>query len=125
MIVRVPLSEREEKILEEIEKNLYSEDDGSARPRSSSISDEKRNARLGVALFVVGLATLVGFFLSRSLWVGLLAFAAMVAGAVLLASGLSALMTKKGTRAEGHGNPAKRSFEAFEQRFRKRPPDDH
>ena len=125
MILKVPLSDREEKILEEIEKNLYSEDDRSARPRPSSPSDDKRNARIGAALFVAGLAILVGFFLSSSLWVGLLAFAAMVAGAVLLASSVSALVARKGTRVEGHGNPAKRSFEAFEQRFRKRPPGDH
>ena len=124
MILEVPLSEREEKILEEIEKNLHAEDDLSARGTVDSPDSPRNKARFGVALFVVGLATLVGFFLSRSLWVGLLAFGAMVAGAVLLASGVSGLWSGRATRVESHGNRGRISFEAFEQRFRKRPPGD-
>src|SRR5688500_16476980 len=125
MIPLVPLSEREEKILEEIEKNLHTEEDPSARATSSSRTSPKAKTRMGLAIFVIGLATLIGFFVSRSLLVGLLAFAAMVAGAVLLASGVSAVVAQKNTRVEGTRNRVVGSYEAFEQRFRKRPPGDH
>ena len=53
----MPLSDREQRILEEIEKNLYEEDPRFARAtrRTTPRFDRSKRARLGGLLFVIGL----------------------------------------------------------------------
>jgi hypothetical protein len=100
----VPLSEREQKILQEIERDLYREDPAFARdvkrpPRFT----EGTRARLGIAMFVCGFLMLIGFFIvtaatssqALSLLLGVLAFAAMVAGIVMMVGSLRALAASK------------------------------
>jgi hypothetical protein len=100
----VPLSEREQKILQEIERDLYREDPAFARdvkrpPRFA----EGTRARLGIALFACGFLTLIAFFVvtsatssqALSLLLGVVAFAAMVAGIVMMVGSLRALVTSK------------------------------
>ncbi len=88
----MPLSEREQKILEEIERDLYREDPSFARDVHSTrtgLSTAAR-ARLGGALFVAGLCSLFAFFAKQWLALGVVAFGAMVAGVVLVAGSLRA-----------------------------------
>ena len=100
----MPLSEREQKILQEIERDLYREDPAFARdvkrpPRFA----EGMRARLGIGLFACGFLMLIAFFVvtsatrsqAFSLLLGVLAFAAMVAGIVMMVGSLRALATSK------------------------------
>ena len=89
----MPLSEREQQILDEIERNLNREDaPGPARARPSRAASGTR-LKQGVALFVAGLLLLVlGFFSTRIVLVGVAAFAAMVGGAVLIATAAGSAM---------------------------------
>lgn len=84
----MPLSEHEQKILQEIERNLSQEDPSFARGvrgRAGRISEATR-ARLGVVAFVVGMFALLAFFLTGELIVGVVAFVGMLAGIVLFAN---------------------------------------
>lgn len=81
----MPLSDHEQRILDEIEKNLYSEDPAFARKRSSSVEDQRKRARLGALSFVAGVIGLFVFFSTALILVGVMAFAGMVLGIVLIA----------------------------------------
>jgi hypothetical protein len=105
-----PLSEREQKILEEIERGLYDEDPLFAQGRRARPSGSTAGrAKLGALTFVLGLTLLITFFITRLLLIGLLAFGGMVAGIVLLAGSVSAVV-----------RPTKRSVAEWEEKLRKR-----
>jgi Protein of unknown function (DUF3040) len=112
----VPLSDREEKILEEIEKNLHEEDPRFAREVGSRRTSHTGNIRNGVILFIVGLGLLIAFFLSGMVLVGVVAFGAMVAGIVLAAGALSGLATSHRAQRDRMSQ----AFSQWEQRIRER-----
>jgi hypothetical protein len=117
----VPLSEREQKILDEIERNLSDEDPRFAQERRSSASSRVASrARLGVVTFLLGFGLLIVFFLSRVLFAGLLAFVGMVAGIVLLASPVGALMSSAKHNTAQKGESVKRPFDRFDDNVRRR-----
>ena len=118
----MPLSEREQKILEEIEKNLYAEDSRFARDRPRRGTGPKlgRRARLGASLFLAGFILLIAFFITRLLIVGLLGFGGMVAGIVLLASPVSALVNATKENAEQRGRDVKSSIGEWRDDVKKR-----
>lgn len=111
----MPLSEHEQRILEEIEKNLYQEDPGFARDvrRRAPLMDEVRRVKLGIFVFVCGFALLIGFFVSTSVLVGVGAFVAMVAGIVLVAGGMKSLAAGR----RGSARPGRDRLDALMQRW--------
>lgn len=118
----MPLSEHEQKILDEIEKSLSDEDPRFAqerRPQQRSHRHAAR-ARLGAGMFVAGFALLIVFFLSRFLFVGLVAFGAMVTGIVLLASPVSALVNSTKENAGRTRENIKSSASGWDENLRKR-----
>ncbi|MFN2526627.1 MAG: DUF3040 domain-containing protein [Actinomycetota bacterium] len=117
----MPLSEREQQILEEIEKNLYAEDPAFARGvrKSSPQAKEFKHLKLGAGLFAVGLVLLVSFFVSRLLLFGVLAFAAMVGGIVLVAGAMYALASAQAKQLKV-GTRFTRTFEDWDRRLRDR-----
>ncbi len=113
----MPLSDREQKILEEIEKNLHSEDPRLAREvGGSSRTSNKRNIKLGLLIFFLGFALLIGFFLSGVLLVGVAAFGAMVGGIVVA---IGAMGSFSGTGREQKDRMSS-AFSTWEQRMRDR-----
>ncbi|MGH9148996.1 MAG: DUF3040 domain-containing protein [Acidimicrobiales bacterium] len=78
----MPLSEDEQRILQEIERNFYESDPAFAREVSSRtlFRHAGRNIRWAVLGFVVGLAVLV-FSFATSLIIGSLGFVLMLASA--------------------------------------------
>jgi hypothetical protein len=115
--LEVPLSDREQKILEEIERNLYEEDPRLAREvtRRSRLDNSSR-LKLGLLLFVLGLAILVGFFASGLVLIGVVAFGSMVTGLVLLAGSAKdfASAARPGREQVSH------RFSQWEQRLREK-----
>jgi hypothetical protein len=115
----MPLSEREQRILEEIEKGLYQEDPGFAR-RGKPRLPETRRARLGIAIFIAGFALLIAFFVTSRVVVGVAAFGAMVGGIVLFSGAMKGLAA---ARRRGDSQPGERLFRVFrgwEERMRRR-----
>ena len=113
----MPLSDREQKILEEIERNLYEEDPRLARDvsRSSRFGGPGR-FKLGVVLFLLGLAILLGFFASGLVVVGVVAFGAMVSGMVLVAGSAKDIAASS---RPGREHVSQR-FSQWEQRLREK-----
>lgn len=117
----MPLSEREQQILEEIEKNLYAEDPAFARGvrKSAPEAKEFKHLKLGAALFATGLVLLVTFFVSRLLLFGVGAFGAMVAGIFLATTASFSLASSRAKQAMARMRFA-RIFEDWDRRLRER-----
>jgi hypothetical protein len=79
----MPLSEHEQRILEDIERQLVEDDPRLAEQVSTTslYSHLARRIRWAVALFFVGFALLLLFFIS--LWAALVGFALMLTSALL------------------------------------------
>jgi hypothetical protein len=95
----VPLSEHEQRVLEQIERSLYAEDP-KFRATVSKTSRKRMNVgslRIAVALGVVGLAVLVGGVWLQNVLVGVLGFL------VMLSAGIMGLRTSGATPAKGSG----------------------
>jgi hypothetical protein len=118
----VPLNEREQRILEEIERNLIEEDPSLAQDATDPVTQvgDVRRAKLGAVVFVLGFLFLIGFFLSRSIVVGVLAFGAMVGGIVLLASAMSGVFLSGRTGATERKQRITSAFEQWEARIKER-----
>ena len=124
----MPLSEHEQRLLDQIERALYAEDPkfastvGRARLRRPS----RRRRLQGAALFVVGVALLVLGVVVQEFWFGgfpavsLLGFLVMFFGALMTLTAIR----RGGDSAEGADgkNPPRRSSfsQRMEERFRKR-----
>ena len=118
----MPLSEREQKILQEIERDLYREDPGFARDvrRTGPGLSNGARLRLGYILFGVGFLTLLMFFVKQWLLLGVAAFGAMVAGVVLVTGSLRALASGRERRAGQPREWFSQALKRWEQRLRQR-----
>jgi len=88
----MPLSEREQQILDELERELTGAPPSSSARASSRASQRFRGLKVGAFLIVLGVVMLVWFFTKPFLLVGVAAFALMVGGIVLGAASIRAEM---------------------------------
>ncbi|HYP23346.1 MAG TPA: DUF3040 domain-containing protein [Actinomycetota bacterium] len=120
----MPLSEREQRILDEIEKSLYQEDTGFARERSEKPRPAGKAAatvRKGVAMFLAGLLVLFAFFMTKQVWVGALAFGSMVWGIVVVAGALRGeASSSPGRTVSDVGDRIGRAAAEFERKLKER-----
>ncbi len=118
----VPLSEREQRILEDIEKSLYDEDPKFARHVRQRVPRWHGWQRLkaGLLLFAAGFLMLLLFFFKSALVFGALAFGAMVGGIVLAAGAVRAFAERRpGAQAEAKDRLQQRISD-WQERFRNR-----
>jgi hypothetical protein len=99
----VPLSEHEQRLLEQIERALVDDDPkfASSVRNGDRRLKARRRAQLGIALVVVGLAVLVGGAVGQSFLIGALGSLIMFGGAAL-----AVLNYKTATGAVEAGNGA-------------------
>lgn len=118
----MPLSEREQRILDEIEKSLYQEDPVHARERAQKPQGGKAagTVRGGVAMFVAGLLVLLAFFMTKQVWVGALAFGSMVWGIVVVAGALRGSGPTAGRAIGDAGDRIGRAASDLERRLKQR-----
>lgn len=118
----MPLSEREQRILDEMEKSLYQEDPVFARDAARKPHDEKAlgSVRRGAAMFVAGLLVLFAFFMTKQVWVGALAFGSMVWGIVVLAGALRGAAPAPGRAVSDVGDRIGRVAGEIERRLKER-----
>ncbi|MGC5583655.1 DUF3040 domain-containing protein [Ornithinimicrobium sp. W1679] len=81
----MPLSEHEQRVLQQMEKALYAEDPRLATTLKSTASGpghglDRRRLALGVLVAVGGLALVLVGVMSQMIWVGAIGFLAMVLG---------------------------------------------
>ena len=116
------LSEREQRVLEELERGLYAEDAKFAQ-RVSSGGNIAAKMVAGVLLAVIGLSVLVFAVIIQIMFIGLIAFALMLVGLVLATSGGPANQSggaKSKAAGAGSGKPKKSPGSFFEDRWDKR-----
>lgn len=117
----MPLSEREQRILDEIEKSLYQEDPVFARDAEQSRGGKTLGSvRRGAAMFVAGLLVLFAFFMTKQVWVGALAFGSMVWGIVIVAGALRGAAPSPGRAVADVGDRIGRVASEVERRFKQR-----
>ncbi|MCX6465239.1 MAG: DUF3040 domain-containing protein [Pseudonocardiales bacterium] len=122
----MPLSEHEQRLLEQIERALYAEDPKFASTvRGGRLRRPTRRRRAqGIALFVVGLVLLVGGIVlyTSSMWFLALSaggFLMMLAGALLAVGSMRA--GDAAPEAAAEAEPEKGGFTGrMEERFRRR-----
>lgn len=120
----MPLSEHEQRLLDQIERALIAEDPKFASTvRAGRLRRPTRRRRLqGLALFVLGLVMLVLGVAVRSIWlsnvpvVSVVGFLVMLTGAVLAVTSIGA-GKKTPNKA---GEPERKFGGKMEQRFRRR-----
>jgi len=116
----MPLSEHEQRILEEIERRLVADDPKFAREVAAGGAQGKalKRVKRAVAGFVAGFVLLiVGLFVPQRLVIfGITAFVIMVGSAAVIASGIKQVSQERGAEQ------AKRQgwFARMEERWRKR-----
>jgi hypothetical protein len=116
----VPLSEREQRILDEIEKSLYQEDPFARESAPRPHGKPAGSARRGAALFVAGLLVLFAFFMTKQVWVGAIAFGSMVWGIVVLAGAFRASSPTPGRTVNDVGDRIGRVAGEIERRLKQR-----
>jgi hypothetical protein len=107
-----PLSEHEQKILDELERGLQEE---SREPATSR--ELARRFRIGAIGFALGFALLITFFVTQMLVVGVVAFGAMVVGIVIMAGAGSGFVAAKN---DGSKNKRPNPFQGWERALRDR-----
>ncbi len=123
----MPLSEHEQKLLEQIERELINDDPkfvSSVRSTDGRVR-ARRKLVWAILLGILGLGMLIGGAVTSSIWLGVLGFCVMFGGAAIAVlnagaatstapvGGLSSSSGKSGQRA----NPVKSKLE---ERFRRR-----
>jgi hypothetical protein len=123
----VPLSEHEQRLLEQIERALYAEDPKFASTvRGGRLRKPTRRRRLqGVALFVVGLVLLVVGVAVPALWLASSFPVLSVVGFLMMLGGAVMAITSVGSGSQAAqpkgGAPDKNRFTGrMEERFRRR-----
>lgn len=118
----MPLSEREQRILDEMEKSLYQEDPAFARDSAQKARNERAlgSVRRGAAMFVAGLLVLFAFFMTKQVWVGALAFGSMVWGIVVVAGALRGAAPSPGQAVSDVGDRIGRVAGELERKLKER-----
>lgn len=118
----MPLSEREQQILQEIEQSLYEEDPRFARDTSRRLRGFNESAllKLGAFSLLLGIGALVVFFVTSLVAVGLIAFVAMVGGIFASASAIHALLTRPKPAPDRARKKMESILKGIEARLRER-----
>jgi hypothetical protein len=131
----VPLSEHEQRQLEQIEQALYSEDPKFVHTVRSSDPrvHYKRRAFQATAGFVLGVGLLLGGVISQYIWIGVAGFVVMLVCSMLALSswrhisgmsaafGIARPMATSRRRNQGRGRaPRPGMMERLEERWRRR-----
>ncbi|MDR0366806.1 MAG: DUF3040 domain-containing protein [Bifidobacteriaceae bacterium] len=116
-VTAVPLSEYEQRVLDQLEAQLASEDPALGSRMASPASPRRGRVALGASAVAVGLAILVLGMVISQLWVSLIGFLAMFGGAYFALTS-----PKTNPLAEAPAAPKKRSSgkSRLSERFDKR-----
>jgi len=105
----MPLSEQEQRLLEEMERSLYHNDaEFVASVGGTRLRPNYRSIVLGVLAGVVGIATLVAGVAVQQLWLGIIGFIIMFGGVLLaITPGRTARATKPSSTQSRRPAPAR------------------
>lgn len=117
----MPLSEREQKLLEQLEQQLNAEDPHFATSMSETGTSRFSTSRLvaGAVTAAVGLGVLLWGVSQQAIWLGIIGFVLMAVGVYV---GTARTKAASAGRASGEGSAKKNSafMEGLEQRWEQR-----
>ena len=126
----MPLSEHEQRMLEQMERALYAEDPkfASALEGTGLRTFTRRRVYQAVAGFLVGVALLMGGMIAKLTWVGVAGFLVMLACAVLAVTGWrkagkpaeAAAPGRQGRLARRHQPRKGKVMDRIEERWQRR-----
>ncbi|MPV37080.1 DUF3040 domain-containing protein [Georgenia subflava] len=101
----MPLSEYEQRMLQQMEQQLRSDDPKLASTLADKPRPDVRRLSLGVLLFIAGLGGLVGGVATGQVWLGILGFVLMLGGVMLAITGPrgGARRGRRGKKTAGPG----------------------
>lgn len=120
----MPLSEHEQRLLEQMERALYAED-----PRfAATIRDTaqragtRRSAGIGILIAAVGVAVMITGLLSATPWLGVIGFVAVLGGTYVAIRGVTSPEAVAETDAAATQKPRRKSgfLKGAEERFERR-----
>ncbi|WP_448071697.1 DUF3040 domain-containing protein [Georgenia yuyongxinii] len=101
----MPLSEYEQRMLQQMEQQLRSDDPRLANTLADKSRPDVRRLSLGVLLFLLGLGGLIGGVATNVVLLGVLGFLAMLGGVMLAISGPRGAGGVRGRGAKRAGGP--------------------
>ncbi|MBX3311922.1 MAG: DUF3040 domain-containing protein [Microbacteriaceae bacterium] len=113
------LSEREQRLLEEMERNLY-KSDADFVERPDSFSPSVRNITLGVVTAVVGIGIMITGVSIQTLWLGIIGFAVMFLGVLLTLKQDKTKPAKVSGKSTNTTNASKSFMQKAQDRWEKR-----
>ncbi|MDX3577731.1 MULTISPECIES: DUF3040 domain-containing protein [unclassified Streptomyces] len=127
----MPLSEHEQRMLEQMERALYAEDPkfASALEGSGLRTYTRRRVYQAVAGFLVGIALLMAGMVAKQVWLSVVGFLVMLGCAVLAVTGWrkapkpgeqAAAGAPGATRTRGQGRQKRSMMDRIEQRWQRR-----
>jgi hypothetical protein len=120
----MPLSEQEQRLLEEMERSLYHNDaDFVATVSGRRSRPNYTMVVVGVLVIVLGIAALAAGVITKLAVIGILGFAIMIVGALLIFSprgGTPEPAPSAGSRGASRGPSAKRPSSSFMDRVNER-----
>ena len=126
----MPLSEHEQRMLEQMERALYAEDPkfASALEGSGLRTYTRRRVYQAVAGFLVGIALLMAGMVAKQVWLSVVGFLVMLGCAVLAVTGWrkapkpgeQATAGAPGPRTRGQGRQKRSMMDRIEQRWQRR-----
>ncbi|MFV0433220.1 MAG: DUF3040 domain-containing protein [Leucobacter sp.] len=116
------LSEHEQRLLDEMERGFYrSEADVMSTAASNRRRVNYRSLVLGIVVLIIGIGVLVGGVAASQLWLGLIGFAVMVGGVVLMLSkGSESDAEESPTGAPKAGESGSQTRSSFSERMERR-----
>ncbi|MFF3497585.1 DUF3040 domain-containing protein [Streptomyces sp. NPDC003247] len=124
----MPLSEHEQRMLEQMERALYAEDPkfASALEGSGLRTYTRRRVYQAVAGFLVGIALLMAGMVAKQVWLSVVGFLVMLGCAVLAVTGWRKAPkpgeqpTGAAPHARGQGRAKRSMMDRIEQRWQRR-----
>ncbi|KJK39936.1 membrane protein [Streptomyces variegatus] len=125
----MPLSEHEQRMLEQMERALYAEDPkfATALEGSGLRTYTRRRVYQAVAGFLVGIALLMAGMVAKQVWLSVVGFLVMLGCAVLAVTGWrkapkpgEQAAGAAGPQARGQGRQRRSVMDRIEQRWQKR-----
>jgi hypothetical protein len=102
----MPLSEQEQRLLEEMERSLYHNDaDFVATVGASRLRPNYRSIAVGVLVAVAGIGALIAGVAIQQLWLGIVGFAVMFTGVLVAISPSRSGFRKSPSTRNGFGKP--------------------
>ncbi|MFC7465113.1 DUF3040 domain-containing protein [Brachybacterium sp. GCM10030252] len=132
----MPLSEHEQKMLDEMERQLYADDPRLARAFTPAKNPRRNGRRIAIGLggVVVGLGVLVLAVALPAVWLGVIAFLGMLAGAIYAVTAPGSSTQDDGSSGNGgnggsgpgapRGDSGGTFMRKLEERWEKRSGDD-